>query len=42
MGIISYRLQNLLADAIINRQASLMQEKFANPGLDQILEKLIK
>ena len=33
MGIISCRLQNLLAGAILNRQALLIQ-KFANHGLD--------
>ena len=38
MGIISCRLQNLIASAILNRQLVLMQDKFANPGLDHILE----
>jgi hypothetical protein len=38
MGIISCRLQNLLASAILNRQLVLMQDKFANSGLDNILD----
>jgi hypothetical protein len=37
-GIISCRLQNLLASAILNRQLVLMQDKFANSGLDNIID----
>jgi hypothetical protein len=40
MGILSCRLQNLLASAILNRQILLMQEKFANPGIDRSILEL--